>query len=89
MIIFCRLNSEVSADGRNDDKPLRGEPKSPGIRYTTKENTAIIRNNLNTPIKGRSLSCENLIFPKRYKPRRVNSTIQIEINKVLDNIPNE
>jgi hypothetical protein len=49
-ISFGILNSEVSGDGRKDESPLRGAPKSPGIRYTTNVNTTIIRKNLKVPI---------------------------------------
>ena len=36
-----RFSSEVVCDGKKDDSPFSGAPNSPGIRYTTKENTAI------------------------------------------------
>ena len=47
---FGRLSSVVVDDGRNQPNPLRGDQKRPGIRYTTKEKTTIIRNNLKVPI---------------------------------------
>jgi hypothetical protein len=51
-----RFSSVEVEDGKKDASPFRGDPKRPGIRYTTKEKTMIIRNNLNVPMFDSSLS---------------------------------
>ena len=50
VIILARLNFDVSGDGNSADNPFRGAPNNPGIRYTTNENTTIIRKSLKVPM---------------------------------------